>query len=74
MKTKSETRTRTFTVPKAIIGAFFDYTDSTNLKTTLKDCEPPHNIVVDVTYAEEEKDEVMSLIELLDDHINKRDF
>jgi hypothetical protein len=74
MKTKQESRTRIFTVPVKMIGAFFTYTEGCQLKTKLIDAEPPHNIVVDITYTEEEKEDVMTLIEITEGYFNRRDF
>ena len=56
-----------------MIGAFFTYTEGCQLKTKLIDAEPPHNIVVDITYTEEDKEDVMTLIEIMDGYFNKRD-
>jgi hypothetical protein len=71
MKTKHKTRTRTFTVPTNLAGKFYSYTEASNLKTDLTDVELPHNIIVEVIYEEDQKEEIMKLIELLDDEANK---
>lgn len=71
MKTKNKTRTRTFTVPTTLAGKFYSFTEACNLKTDLTDVELPHNIIVELFYEEDQKEEVMKLIEMLEDEANK---
>lgn len=71
MKTKKSSRKRTFTVPIELAGKFYSFTEAFNLETDLTDVELPHNIIVEVSYEEDQKEGIMKLIELLEDEANK---
>jgi hypothetical protein len=71
MKTKNKTRSRTFTVPVHLAGKFYSLTEAYSLNTDLTDVELPHNIIVEVSYEEDQKQEIMKLIEMLEDEANK---
>lgn len=64
-------RTIQFEVPKEMIALFFDQADESELETELVEVNEEEELVVDVHYETTEKEEVMSLVELLEDYYNE---
>ena len=64
-------RTKQFEVPKEMIALFFDQADDSELETELVEVNEDEELVVNVNYEESEKSEVMSLVELLEDHFSE---
>lgn len=64
-------RTKQFEVPKEMIALFFDQADESELETELVQVNEEEELVVDVHYDTNEKEEVMSLVELLEDYNNE---
>lgn len=61
-------RTKTFIVPKNLIALFFDQVDDSNLETTLTEITEDQELVVDLHYDEDQREDVMNLIELVEDN------
>lgn len=66
-------RTKQFEVPKEMIALFFDQADESELETELVEVNEEEELVVDVHYDTNEKEEVMSLVELLEDYYNEQE-
>jgi hypothetical protein len=64
-------RTKQFEIPKEMIALFFDQADEFELETELVEVNEEEELVVDVHYDTNEKEEVMSLVELLEDYYNE---
>jgi hypothetical protein len=64
---RTENKTRWFLVPKDMIGSFFTQLEDAALDYELIELED-ESLKVEVTYDEGQRDEVMTLIELLDEH------
>jgi hypothetical protein len=63
----NEARTRWFNVPKEMLGQFFSYIDERELEFEVTNFEEGH-LVVEVNYDQDSREDVMTLIELLDDY------
>ena len=63
-----ENKTRQFEIPKDFIGIFFGALENTELAYELVEVNEDDELVVEVEYDSNERDEVMNLIELLDNY------
>lgn len=69
---KQKNKTRQFEIPAHHIGGFFSHLDNTDLTFSLVDVDEENDeLIVEVEYSPEERDEVMNLIELLDEWIKE---
>lgn len=66
-------KTRTFHVPRDMFAPFFGYTDENNVETNITDLYDDDSLDVEVSYDEDQRDDVMTLIEMLDDYENSED-
>jgi hypothetical protein len=64
--TKTQNKTRQFEIPKDFIGSFFGALEETDLAYELIEVNEDDELVVDIEYNANERDDVMNLIELLD--------
>jgi hypothetical protein len=69
---KRESKTRWFLVPKGTIGDFFTQLEETELDYELSEVEDDM-LKVEVTYEDAQRDDVMSLIEILDEFSNEEE-
>lgn len=67
-KKANQRRSRYFSVPKAMLGNFFSYIDDKELEFQLIEIEEEDGLNVEVAYDESEREDIMSLIEIIDDH------
>ncbi|MBA3706042.1 MAG: hypothetical protein H0W84_09130 [Bacteroidetes bacterium] len=68
-KTQKDTKTRQFEIPKGHIGIFFSYLGDCGLEYSLSEIDKENEeLIVEVEYSPDERDEVMNLIELLDEY------
>lgn len=65
---KAQNKTRQFEIPKVFIGTFFGALEGAELAYELIEVNEDDELVVDVEYDSNERDDVMNLIELLDDY------
>jgi len=63
-----QNKTRQFEIPKDFIGTFFGALENTDLAYELIETNEDNELVVEVEYDSNERDDVMNLIELLDDY------
>jgi hypothetical protein len=63
-----QNKTRQFEIPKDYIGTFFGALDDTDLAYELIEVNEDDELVIEVEYDSNERDDVMNLIELLDDY------
>lgn len=63
-----QNKTRQFEIPKDFIGNFFGALNDTDLAYELVEVNEDDELVVEVEYDSNERDDVMNLIELLDDY------
>ncbi len=63
-----QNKTRQFEIPKDYIGTFFGALDDTELSYELIEVSEDGELVVDIEYDPNERNDVMNLIELLDDY------
>lgn len=63
-----QNKTRQFEIPKDFIGRFFSGLDDTDLNYELVQINEEEELVIEVEYDSNERDDVMNLIELLDDY------
>ena len=63
-----QNKTRQFEIPKDFIGYFFGALEETDLAYELIEVNEDNELIVDVEYDSNERDDVMNLIELLDDY------
>lgn len=66
-------RTRIFEVPKDMIPDFFTAASEADLETELLEISEDEELVVEVSYNQDDRDEVLNLIELLDDYYEKEE-
>lgn len=63
-----QNKTRQFEIPKDYIGTFFTALDDTDLNYELIEVNEDDELVIDIEYDSNERDDVMNLIELLDEY------
>lgn len=63
-----QNKTRQFEIPKDFIGNFFGALNDTDLNYELVEISEDNELVIEVEYDSNERDDVMNLIELLDDY------
>lgn len=64
-------KTRQFEIPASFIGEFFNKLEETGLNYALVEVDQENDeLIVDVDYSSDERDEVMNLIELLDEYLD----
>lgn len=69
MATKQKNKVRTFEIPKEFIGTFFSQLEDTNLEYILDEIdEADEKLIIEVSYSQQDREDVMNLIELLDDY------
>lgn len=61
-------KTRQFEIPKDYVGTFFGALDETDLEYGLVEINEEDELVIEIEYDSDERDDVMNLIELLDDY------
>ncbi len=70
---KKQSKTRRFEVPKDFIGSFFTALEETDLSSELIEVSEDDEIIVEIEYVEQQRDDVMNLIELLDEYLAQLD-
>ena len=70
---KKQSKTRLFEVPKDFIGSFFTALEETDLTSELIEVSEDDEIIVEIEYVEQQRDDVMNLIELLDEYLAQLD-
>ncbi len=74
MSTKEKIKTRTFEIPKALLGEFFTQLETNELDYELIDVnQDDDELEITVTYTEHQKGNVMDLIELIDDYFSENE-
>jgi hypothetical protein len=73
MGNKAKNKSRTFEIPKEMISTFFTNLEETELEYELKEVDEDGDLVIEIDYSENEKGEVMDLIELLDEYYNQNE-
>lgn len=74
MSTKEKIKTRTFEIPKALLGMFFTKLEENELDYELIDVnQEEEELEITISYATHQKDEVMDLIELIDDYYSENE-
>jgi hypothetical protein len=63
-----QNKTRQFEIPKDYIGSFFGALEDTDLAYELIEVNEDDELVIEVEYDSNERDDVMNLIELLDEY------
>ncbi|MBA3705501.1 MAG: hypothetical protein H0W84_06250 [Bacteroidetes bacterium] len=63
-----QNKTRQFEIPKNFIGTFFGALENADLTYELIEISEDDELVIEVEYDSNERDDVMNLIELLDDY------
>lgn len=66
-------KTRSFQVPRAMIAPFFAHVDENDIETNIIELYDDDSLDVEVSYDEDQRDEVMTLIEMLDEFENEDD-
>lgn len=70
-KKKTQRRKRSFEVPKEFVSTFLSHLNDTELEYTLSEVDEDENLIIEIEYSQEEKEEVMNLIELLDEYLEE---
>jgi len=74
MAKQEKTKTRTFDIPKDLLGEFFTLLEENELEYELVDVnQDDDELEITVTYSESQKGIVMDLIELIDDYFSEID-
>ena len=74
MAKQEKTKTRTFDIPKDLLGEFFTLLEENELEYELIDVnQDDDELEITVTYKESQKGIIMDLIELLDDYFSETD-
>ena len=73
MANKAKNKSRNFEVPKEMLSPFFNQLEETELSYELKEVDEDGDLIIEVEYSENEKEEVMDLIELLDEYYNQNE-
>ena len=74
MAKQEKTKTRTFDIPKDLLGEFFTQLEENELEYELIDVnQDDDELEIAVTYSESQKGIVMDLIELIDDYFSETD-
>ena len=73
MGNRSNNKNRNFEIPKEMLSPFFNQLEETELSYELKEVDEDGDLVIDVEYSEDEKGEVMDLIELLDEYYSQEE-
>lgn len=69
MAKREKNKTRQFEIPKDFIGTFFNQLEETELNYELIEIDEDNNdLVIEIEYSTDEREEVMNLIELLDEY------
>jgi hypothetical protein len=66
-------KTRTFEVPRVMIAPFLAHEDENDIETSIIDLYDDESLEIEVSYDEDQRDEVMTLIEMLDEYENEND-
>lgn len=70
MATRQKNKARTFEIPKEFIGTFFTHLENGDLEYALVEIdEIDEELIIEVSYSQEEREEVMNLIEPLDEYV-----
>lgn len=74
MSTKEKIKTRTFEIPKALLGTFFTQLETNELDYELIDVnQDDDELEITISYIEHQKSDVMDLIELIDDYFSENE-
>lgn len=74
MAKQEKTKTRTFDIPKDLLGEFFTLLEENELEYELIDVnQDDDELEITVTYKESQKGIIMDLIELIDDYFSETD-
>ena len=74
MAKQEKTKTRTFEVPKELMGAFFTQVEDNELDYELIDVNQDDDALeITLSYTESQKGNVMDLIELIDDYYSENE-
>lgn len=74
MAKQEKTKTRTFDIPKDLLGEFFTLLEENELEYELIDInQDDDELEITVAYNESQKGIVMDLIELIDDYFSETD-
>jgi hypothetical protein len=74
MAKQEKTKTRTFDIPKDLLGEFFTLLEENELEYELIDInQDDDELEITVTYSESQKGIVMDLIELIDDYFSENE-
>ena len=74
MAKQEQTKTRTFEVPKELMGAFFTQVEDNELDYELIDVNQDDDALeITLSYTESQKGNVMDLIELIDDYYSENE-
>lgn len=74
MGTRQKNKVRTFEIPKEFIGTFFSQLEDSDLEYALIEIdEENEELIIEISYSQEEREDVMNLIELLDEYVNDED-
>ena len=69
---KKTIKTRQFEIPAPFVGGFFSRLEETELDYSLVEVDQVNDeLIVEVEYSPEEREEVMNLIELLDEYYDE---
>lgn len=72
MAKREKIKTRQFEIPKNFIGAFFNQLEETELNYELIEIDEDHNdLIIEVEYSSDDREDVMNLIELLDEYLDE---
>ena len=74
MAKQEKIKTRTFEIPKALLGEFFTQLEENELEYELVEVnQDDDELEITVTYSEHQKGNVMDLIELVDDYFSENE-
>ena len=74
MAKQENVKTRTFEIPKDLLGEFFTQLEDNELEYELIDVnQDDDELEITVTYSESQKGIVMDLIELIDDYFSENE-
>lgn len=65
---KEKTKKRNFEVPKEILSEFITQLDETELSYELKEVNEDGDLIIEVEYSTNQKEDIMDLIELIDEY------
>lgn len=68
MSSKEKTKKRNFEIPKEMVAPFINQLEETELIYELKEVDEDGDLIIEVEYSGNQKEDIMDLIELLDEY------